>query len=225
MPTPLRPIVRLALGSCLLAALTLIGCLHAEPADDSLRAYAVDILQPPSESRSGTGIYLGKGLVITAAHVVHGTPGVRIAGLDLPASVIKQGAFEDVDLTLLSIDAQRLPARLQLLSLSLCQNPPWPDDPVIVAVPEATAPSHIMSPSLLPPAVRSKFSTVISDVATTGNSGSGVFDTRSKCLLGIMSRKIMAGAADEPASRLKDLAKYFVPAWTIAKFIPAEYGF
>jgi hypothetical protein len=31
---------------------------------------------------------------------------------------------------------------------------------------------------------------VIKDVATTGNSGSGVFDLGQKCLLGIMSRKI-----------------------------------
>jgi hypothetical protein len=31
---------------------------------------------------------------------------------------------------------------------------------------------------------------VISDVATTGNSGSGVFDAGSKCLLGIVSRKL-----------------------------------
>jgi hypothetical protein len=30
----------------------------------------------------------------------------------------------------------------------------------------------------------------ITDAATTGNSGSGVFDAGNKCLLGIMSRKI-----------------------------------
>jgi hypothetical protein len=35
---------------------------------------------------------------------------------------------------------------------------------------------------------------VISDVATTGNSGSGVFDAGQKCLLGIMSRKITVRA-------------------------------
>ena len=40
--------------------------------------------------------------------------------------------------------------------------------------------------------VQKRFSTVISDVATTGNSGSGVFDAGQKCLLGIMSRKITA---------------------------------
>jgi len=62
---------------------------------------------------------------------------------------------------------------------------------------------------------------VISDVATTGNSGSGVFDAGQKCLLGIMSRKIFTRADAE--SEPKDIAKYFVPASTIGKFIPAEY--
>ena len=65
---------------------------------------------------------------------------------------------------------------------------------------------------------------VIKDVATTGNSGSGVFDAGGKCLLGIMSRKILIrpnGADGET----RDIAKYFVPAATIAAFIPKEYHF
>jgi hypothetical protein len=51
---------------------------------------------------------------------------------------------------------------------------------------------------------------VISDVATTGNSGSGVFDAGNKCLLGIMSRKIYVPAnSADPESKEKDIAKYF----------------
>jgi len=73
--------------------------------------------------------------------------------------------------------------------MSLCENRPWPGEPVIVAIPEGTARSHIMVPSLLPAKFQKRFSTVISDVAITGNSGSGVFDAWQKCLLGIMSRK------------------------------------
>ena len=95
-----------------------------------------------------------------------------------------------MDLTLLSIDEQKLPIYLQMRRMPLCENRPWPGEPVIVAIPEGTARSHIMSPALLPSDVRKRFSTVISDVATTGNSGSGVFDAGQKCLLGIMSRKI-----------------------------------
>jgi hypothetical protein len=80
-----------------------------------------------------------------------------------------------------------------------------------------------MSPQRLPLSAR-KFNTVISDVAQTGNSGSGVFDAEKKCLLGIMSRKISDYRTDRSTGKreLYDIAKYFVPASVIGQFIPAE---
>jgi hypothetical protein len=220
-----RPALRFAIGFCLaVAALLPLGFAHAQtdPADDSLRVYAVNI-------GTNYGVYLGKGLVITAAHVVgrasQTMPSVRIAGTDLPANALKEGSFERVDLTLLSIDEQKLPIYLRMRRMPLCEKPPWPGEPVIVAVPEGTARSHIMSPQLLPFDVRRRFSTVISDVATTGNSGSGVFDAGSKCLLGIMSRRIYVRPKGADDSEGKDIAKYFVPASTIRAFIPTGYRF
>lgn len=111
--------------------------------------------------------------------------------------------------------------------LALCQGRIWPGQPVIVAVPEAVARSTVMSPALLPRAYQERFSTVIRDVATTGNSGSGVFDAGQKCLLGIMSRKIVVHKpGDEPDQPKEiDIAKYFVPAPAIAAFVPAEHRF
>jgi hypothetical protein len=217
-----RPSLRFAIGFCLAVAVLLplgFAHAHAEPTDDSLRLYAVNI-------GTNYGVYLGKGLVITAAHVIgrasETMPSVRIAGMDLPAHAIKEGYFELVDLTLLSIDEQKLPIYLQMRRLSLCDNQPWPGEPVVVAIPEGTARSHVMLPALLPAYLQKRFSTVIRDVATTGNSGSGVFDAGQKCLLGIISRKITArpNTPDE-----KDIAKYFVPASTIRAFIPTEYRF
>jgi hypothetical protein len=71
--------------------------LHAEDTDDWLRVYAVNIIRHPPEPSTGKGIYLGRGLVITAAHVVgwavRTNPSVQIAGLDLPARAIKEGSF------------------------------------------------------------------------------------------------------------------------------------
>jgi hypothetical protein len=188
-------LLRLAIGLSVAAVvLGPPGRTHAQSTDYSLRIYAVNILQDPPQPWTGYGIYLGKGLVITAAHVVGSAsrtkPSVRIAGMDLPANAIKEGNFDRVDLTLLSVDEQKLPVDLRMRRMPLCEKPPWVGEPVIVAVPEGTARSRIMSPQLLPPAVQTKFATVISDVATTGNSGSGVFDAGQKCLLGIMSRKI-----------------------------------
>jgi hypothetical protein len=217
----------LRFGCLVVAASALLGAAAPDPADDSLRIYAVYILQDPPQFSFGNGIYLGRGLVITAAHVVGQSaqtkPSVHIANMDLPASAIKEGSFEEVDLTLLSIDEQKLPVSLRMRRMPLCDEPPRAGEAVIVAVPEGTARSHVMSPQLLPPAYRTQFSTVISDVASTGNSGSGVFDAGRKCLLGIMSRKIQIRLNNDPKGELKDLAKYFVPASTIQAFIPAQY--
>jgi hypothetical protein len=228
----LKPILRFIIGLVFAtAALASPGFGHAQPTDDSLRLYAVDIWQDPPQSWGpGRGVYLGKGLIITAAHVVtpaaRTKPSVRIAGMDLPATAIREGNFEQVDLTLLSIDEQKLPIYLQMRRMPLCDNKPWPGEPVIVAIPEGTARSHIMLPSLLPAKYQKRFSTVIRDVATTGNSGSGVFDAGQKCLLGIISLKIYQTPSSEaPESEQKDIAKYFVPASTIRAFIPTEYRF
>jgi hypothetical protein len=66
--------LRFAIGIFLATvALASLGFAHAQtqPADDSLRIYAVDIWQDPPQSWGpGRGVYLGKGLVLTAQHVV-----------------------------------------------------------------------------------------------------------------------------------------------------------
>ena len=89
----------------------------------------------------------------------------------------------------MSIDEQRLPINLGMRRMPLCEKPPWVGQPVIMAIPETIARSRIMSPMLIPDNLGARFSTLISDVASTGNSGSGVFDAGQKCLLGIMSSK------------------------------------
>ena len=204
--------------------LTMVGVLfgvtstQAQSAEDSLRTYVTDI-------NGLTGVYLGKGLVLTAAHVV-GRLGthlqVSIAGTDVAAKVIKAGSFNDVDLSLLSVEEARLPMRVRMRRLELCERPPQVGQPVIVAGHDSSAPSTIASPLLLGPNFRAKFSTIIPDVATTGNSGSGVFDAGQKCLLGIMSRKF---SITDNRRRSKDIAKYFVPASAIREFMPVLFRF
>src|SRR5437764_15224205 len=89
--------------------------------DDALTMFAVivDYAPPLNRRFPGFGIYLGHGAVITAAHVVGRRhfltgPRVRMAGVDLPAKLIKQGSFEATDLALLTVDEARLPLRLRL---------------------------------------------------------------------------------------------------------------
>jgi hypothetical protein len=141
----------------------------------------------------GSGIYLSSGLIITAAHLTsaEANMGALIAGVTMPATLVKQGQFEDVDLSLLSVDQQKLPATVARIQTSLCNAPAWPGDPVIVMDHYGATRSHIISPQILQFTLRSKFSTLIEDVTTTGSSGSGVFDPRRKCLLGIMSPSVL----------------------------------
>ena len=189
-----------------------------DPTDDALRIYAVHV------GGSLYGVYLGRGLIITAAHVVGSSSApVQIAGLDLPGRVLRKSPFEQQDLALLSVDERKLPVSLRLRRMPLCQGRPVVGAAVIVAIPEGTARSQILSPGALPPDVRSQFPTVISHVKSTGNSGSGVFDAEKHCLLGVMSRKIIQRSPSGESSM--DIAKYFVPAYIIREFIPPEYPF
>ncbi len=202
----------------------------ADPLDESLLAFAVHIHQTPMQSWGpGAGIYLGRGVFITAAHVAGHTwwtrPKVAINDQEFSTRTIKEGSFEGTDITLLGVDERLLPLRLRLRHLSLCTKSSYPGEEVVTIVPGAAVHSHVMPPQRLPVDVR-RFSTVISDVADTGNSGSGVFDVESGCLLGIMSRKISERrrmGAGEP--KIRDIAKYFVPATSISDFLPAELRF
>ena len=203
----------------LIAASVMGGPARTQNAGDPLRLYAVRI-------GGGHGVYLGSGIVITAAHVAGNEPRVELAGHDVPAKVLKQSDPSDVDLTLLSIDGH-LPARLGLRHLLLCQNPPVTGEPVLVAIPEGVARSYVMAPSLFPPDLAAKFRTVIRYI-DAGDSGSGVFDAKEKCLLGIISRKItiqIKPVEGHEVAAPRDIAKYFVPASEIAKFIPPEVHF
>jgi S1-C subfamily serine protease len=225
----INPLFLVALAAAV-AALSSPAIAQSAPNDPvaaALTPFAVNIDRAVKQSWPGFGIYLGEGLVITAAHVVGsplaGDPSVHIAGQVLKAKFVKAGNFERVDLTVLRIDPRSLPPSLGLRRMPLCDAPPRPGQRVVTVTPQAVATSRIFPPQLLPPDVRGRFDTVIADVATTGNSGSGVFDPARQCLMGIMSRKIMTSvgrtSGPQKTSAPVDLAKYFVPATEIREFI------
>ncbi len=203
----------------IMAAANIYVPAHAQDSDDDLRVYAVRVINTsPFKPFPGYGIYLGHGLFITAAHVVgrwalFENPRIRIAGEELPASVIKKGSFEQTDLALLSVDETSLPFRLRLRRGPLCKALPNPGTSVVVVYPERTVRSRIFSPRFIPPMLRTKYNTLLSEVQ---GSGAGAFDAERKCLLGIMSASV-------PTYRgLNRRAEYFVPAAKIADFLPAE---
>jgi hypothetical protein len=200
----------------------------AENSDDTLRAYAINVHRTPLQTWGpGYGIYLGNGLFITAAHVAGRgwltRPKVVISGQEFPTRVVKEGSFEGTDLTLLAVDESLLPWRLRLRQMVICQHVSKPGEQVVIVIPEAAVRSRIIAPEKIPVGVR-KFSTAITDVQGTGNSGSGVFDAQRRCLLGVMSRKISQTQTrpDTGKTETRDIAKYFVPAPEIAAFLPAR---
>jgi len=220
----------LSLGCAALVVALASASARAQSADADLRPFAVHINRTPKQAWPGYGIYIGSGLILTASHVP-GTfastkPHVVIEGDDLPAALVKEGNLESVDLTLLSVDASKLPVRLQMRRMPICDRPPYAGEAVVVAIPEGTARSRVISPQEIPADLRGRFGTAIADVATTGNSGSGVFDAANLCLLGIISRKISVVQRSlrlgMPVAATKDIAKYFVPASAIKAFIPPD---
>jgi hypothetical protein len=228
--------MRFALPSCFglfLAAIAFAVPACAEDPAESLKLYAVHIFRPPKPSWIGNGVYLGNGYVLTAAHVaglsLWSEVEVEIAGSKLAANIIKRGQFHDIDLTVLSVDERQLPVSLRLRRMTVCKNSPWPEEEVVVATPEGIAQSRVISPFVLPSGVAAKYQSLISDVATTGNSGSGVFDAHIKCLLGIVSGVIRQNQKREadgrPVAENRDLAKFFVPSSAIIKFMPSDIHF
>ena len=217
-------------GLALAATLLASTASSAPDSASDLKEYAVHVNRTPMQPWPGYGIYLGNGLVITAAHVPGNValtkPHVIIGGEDLPAALVKQGSLDGIDLTLLSVDARNLPTRLQIRRMPLCEKPPYPGEAVVTAIPEGIARSHVLPPAAIPREDRQSFGTVIGDVATTGNSGSGVLDAWNECLLGIISRKISVGRRGPDGTvHSIDIAKYFVPVSDIKAFIPPGVSF
>ena len=202
--------------------------------DDSLRIYAVNVVKttPFEKPFTGYGIYLGKGAVITAAHVIGRLgflkdPHVLVAGQYLPAKIVKEGSIEQTDVTLLTVDEMRLPASLQLRRNPLCKQPPQVGENVIVIDPDRMAYTQILSPLLIAPQFRWRFNTLIRD--PIGASGSGVFDAEKRCLMGILSRRVPKYDYRQQYGSIiaesVSSAGYFVSASEIADFIPPEFRF
>src|SRR5262245_24591629 len=100
----------------LLAAMPAAASGHAQEPEESLRIYAARLIKTPplEEPIVGLAVYLGRGAFLTAAHVagrwpLFTRPRILVAGQDLPATVIKMGFADGLDLTLLTVDETRLP--------------------------------------------------------------------------------------------------------------------
>ena len=220
--------MRHRLGYVLVLVSGMAAPVLAQIPDSALQVYAVNVVKTPPFRKPfiGYGVYLGQGMVLTAAHVVghwpvFTHPRILIAGQDLPANVIKKGSFQTTDLALLSVDQDRLPASVRLRRNPLCEMPPNIGMQVVDVLPQATSRSQLISPLLIPPALQHKFDNLID---TPKESGSGIFDPERQCLLGIVSAKVVKYAYQKQNGRAvwapSGFAGYFVSAAKIAAFLP-----
>jgi hypothetical protein len=207
--------------------------LHAPDSGEGLQIYAVDIYRTGRADPFGSGVLLGDGYVLTAAHVaglgLWREPRVGVAGEVLPTRVIKDGHFHNVDLELLQVDEMKLPVALALRRMQVCREPRRVGDPVVVATTKGVTRSIIMSPRRLPPGIAPRFQSVVRHVAGMGESGTAVFDAYRKCLRGIIVRRI-SGTRNvvedgKPVVKDIDIARVFIPATDIAKFLPPAARF
>src|SRR5271165_2328200 len=203
----------LTLGCAALAVVVAAASGLAQSDEVDFKSFAVHVNRMPQQPWPGYGIYLGNGLILTAAHVpgnvAQTKPHVVIAGEDLPASLVRQGELEGVDLTLLSIDAANAAVRTRPLwrrigrrghsrRNSAFQRSASPSDPGGVA--RAVRHRHRRRRH------------------------------HWKFLLRIISRKISVVQQELklgmiPVRTTRDIAKYSVPAPAIKAFIPESVSF
>lgn len=190
----------------------------AEPADAPLAAaLGVQIEKPAGDTvhfSQGSGVFLGGGLILTAAHVVRLNPTDQTATVILDGwkTAAKIAAFDPggLDLALLQIDGGEISSARRALRASLCTAPAAPNQPVIVAAQGAVSLSRTITQPIRSPALTGDWTDILATGYTHGASGGGVFDATKGCLMGIIIIEATA-----PGVELTQ----FLPAAKIAPFL------
>ena len=215
--------------SCCVLAIAIVHAPSsgfAQNPEESLKVYAATVTKTVtfSDPLAGFAMYLGRGELISAAHVVGHwpfltRPKINIANLKLPPEVIKSGSPDEVDITLLKVDETKLPVSLRLRLNPLCATAPEVGEEVFAVTPDNVVRTQIASPLSIPPNYRARFGTLVPSVFT--GSGSGIFRGKTKCLLGIMSKAVQKYKYwPEAHMQVPDgSAGYFVPSTQIIQFL------
>jgi hypothetical protein len=204
----------------LLALVALPAC--AEPANAPLAAaIGVEIQKPAGDNVNfvhGSGVYLGGGLILTAAHVVTLNPADQTATVIMDgwqtAAKIAAIAPNGLDLALLKIDPAALSGqRRSLTPVHLCTAPSVANQPVIVAAQGMVSPSKTVAAPIRSPALTGDWTDILATGYPHGSSGGGVFDAEKGCVIGIIIIEATA-----PGIALTE----FLPAAKIAPFLAAS---
>jgi S1-C subfamily serine protease len=208
---------RLALLCALVAA---AAPALAEPPDAALvGALGVQIEKPAGDHvhfSQGSGVYLGDGLVLTAAHVVKVDPAnpvssVILDGWKTEARLVATG--DGLDLALLKIDPGDLSRqRREMKRIETCPADTAANQSVVVAALGTVTLSKTVGFPINAPALKGDWTNILATGYGHGASGGGLFDAAKGCLAGIVVIEATA-----PGVALTE----FVPAPQIAGFLAA----
>ncbi len=175
----------------------------------------------------GSGVLIGDGMVLTAAHVIAVNPqdpkvtvfldNQRVDGL-----VAFSGQADHVDLALIKVDPMALPpARRGLGAVSPCSRNPGPAQQVTVAsmgkIAQETTLLRADPPKDGPD--HGPYSTMLAAAHPKGASGGGVFDSQAGCLAGIL---VADGVFNTKIVGVPHEITIFLPASEISAFL-AKY--
>lgn len=173
----------------------------------------------------GSGVFLGHGLVLTAAHVVAVDPGnprvtVLLDGRRLDGQVVRTGQSEKLDLALIRLrDADLSPERREQAMVPVCPANPEPSQPVTVVAMGQAVTSFTIPKGLTSDGHEESWTNLLTTGFKQGNSGGGVFSIRQKCLWGIVNLEL--GGTSKTTGKPIDLTA-FVPAARIAPFLAQD---
>lgn len=169
-------------------------CGFAQPLD-----VGVLVEKPVGDGKTfsqGSGIYLGHGFVLTAAHVVKMDPDhpqvtVVIDSNRTPGNVVLMNALENVDLALIKLDNRGLmPQRRTQAGVSICTYNPGKSQPaVVISQGLVTRTSTLPLYTKTPPNMV-QWTHMLAVGLHPGNSGGGVFDPSEGCLWGVVVQEI-----------------------------------
>jgi hypothetical protein len=203
-----------------LAALMLpLAAAGGEPAAAPMpAALGVQIEKPAGDGvhfSIGSGVHLGNGTILTAAHVVAPDPAnksvtVILDGWKIEASV-KLVAKNNLDLALVQIPPQSLSLQRRAQgAVQVCDDDPGPSQSVVVASEGKVTPASTIATAITSDGKTGSGTNLLSTGFHQGNSGGGVFDPVRGCLWGVILLEMSGNGLDLTA---------FAPARKIAAFL------
>jgi hypothetical protein len=199
-----------------LAWLMPLAALAGEPAAAPMpAALGVQIEKPAGDGvrfSRGSGVYLGAGRVLTAAHVVAVDPASKAVMVILDGWKVEAGVaaigLPAADLALVQIPLAALSRQRQAQAgAPMCDGDPAPDQPMVVAAEGMVTPARTVGTAITSEGKSGEGTNLLSTGFHQGSSGGGVFDPVRGCLWGIlqmeMSGKTLDLTAFAPARKIK----------------------